>query len=142
MKIKKVFNIILSIVFIYAALVFASEFKVYPGAKIDEKTTKEANEAAQGAKMSNVKSTIYTTTDSFPKVSSFYKGMSKEYIMPRASGTSGKPKKYEKYDLYEAFFIFDGAKDLASSKLWVKVQRPYIGNDVRDITVILVTEKK
>lgn len=67
MKIKKVFNIILSIVFIYAALVFASEFKVYPGAKIDEKTTKEANEAAQGAKMSNVKSTIYTTTDSFPK---------------------------------------------------------------------------
>lgn len=139
---KKVFYIILSIVFIYAALVFASEFKVYPGAKIDEKTTKEANEAAQGAKMSNVKSTIYTTTDSFPKVTSFYKGMSKEYIMPRASGTSGKPKKYEKYDLYEAFFIFDDAKDLASSKLWVKVQRPYIGNDVRDITVILVTEKK
>ena len=111
---KKVFYIILSIVFIYAALVFASEFKVYPGAKIDEKTTKEANEAAQGAKMSNVKSTIYTTTDSFPKVTSFYKGMSKEYIMPRASGTSGKPKKYEKYDLYEAFFIFDDAKDLAS----------------------------
>jgi len=139
---KKVFYIILSIVFIYAALVFASEFKVYPGAKIDEKTTKEANEAAQGAKMSNVKSTIYTTTDSFPKVTSFYKGMSKEYIMPRASGTSGKPKKYEKYDLYEAFFIFDDAKDLASSKLWVKIQRPYIGNDVRDITVILVTEKK
>ena len=139
---KKVFYIILSIVFIYAALVFASEFKVYPGAKIDEKTTKEANEAAQGAKMSNVKSTIYTTTDSFPKVSSFYKGMSKEYIMPRASGTSGKPQKYEKYDLYEAFFIFDDAKDLASSKLWVKIQRPYIGNDVRDITVILVTEKK
>jgi len=68
--------------------------------------------------------------------------MSKEYIMPRASGTSGKPKKYEKYDLYEAFFIFDDAKDLASSKLWVKVQRPYIENDVRDITVILVTEKK
>ncbi|MDI9558458.1 MAG: hypothetical protein QM300_09080 [Pseudomonadota bacterium] len=50
MKIKKVFNIILSIVFIYAALVFASEFKVYPGAKIDEKTTKEANEAAQAPK--------------------------------------------------------------------------------------------
>ena len=142
MKIKKVFNIILSIVFIYAALVFASEFKVYPGAKIDEKATKEANEAAQAAKMSNVKSTIYTTTDSFPKVSSFYKGIAKEYTMPRASGTSGKPKKYEKYDLYEAFFIFDDAKDLASSKLWVKVQRPYIGNDVRDITVILVTEKK
>ncbi|MGQ9638583.1 MAG: hypothetical protein ACUVT6_12465, partial [Thermodesulfobacteriota bacterium] len=76
------------------------------------------------------------------KVSSFYKGIAKEYSMPRASGTSGKPKKYEKYDLYEAFFIFDGAKDLASSKLWVKVQRPYIGEDVRDITAIVVSEKK
>lgn len=139
---KKVIYIILSIVFIYAALVFASEFKVYPGAKIDKKATKEANEAAQAAKMSNVKATIYTTTDSFPKVSSFYKGIAKEYTMPRASGTSGKPKKYEKYDLYEAFFIFDGAKNLASSKLWVKVQRPYIGEDVRDITAIIVSEEK
>lgn len=139
---KKIAIVSLFVVLVLSPFVFASEFKVYPGAKIDEKTTKEANEAAQGAKMSNVKSTIYTTTDSFPKVTSFYKGMSKEYIMPRASGTSGKPKKYEKYDLYEAFFIFDDAKDLASSKLWVKIQRPYIGNDVRDITVILVTEKK
>ena len=139
---KKIAIVSLFVVLVLSPFVFASEFKVYPGAKIDEKTTKEANEAAQGAKMSNVKSTIYTTTDSFPKVTLFYKSMSKEYIMPRASGTSGKPKKYEKYDLYEAFFIFDDAKDLASSKLWVKVQRPYIGNDVRDITVILVTEKK
>ena len=139
---KKIAIVSLFVVLVLSPFVFASEFKVYPGAKIDEKATKEANEAAQAAKMSNVKSTIYTTTDSFPKVSSFYKGIAKEYTMPRASGTSGKPKKYEKYDLYEAFFIFDDAKDLASSKLWVKVQRPYIGNDVRDITVILVTEKK
>jgi len=139
---KKIAIVSLFVVLVLSPFVFASEFKVYPGAKIDEKTTKEANEAAQGAKMSNVKSTIYTTMDSFPKVTLFYKSMSKEYIMPRASGTSGKPKKYEKYDLYEAFFIFDDAKDLASSKLWVKIQRPYIGNDVRDITVILVTEKK
>jgi len=40
------------------------------------------------------------------------------------------------------FFIFDGAEDLTSSKLWVKVQRPYIGEDVRDVTAIVVTEKK
>jgi len=140
---KKIAIVSLFVVLVLSPFVFASEFKVYPGAKIDEKTTKEANEAAhQGAKISNGQSTIYTTMDSFPKVTLFYKSMSKEYIMPRASGTSGKPKKYEKYDLYEAFFIFDDAKDLASSKLWVKIQRPYIGNDVRDITVILVTEKK
>ncbi|MGQ9569350.1 MAG: hypothetical protein ACUVUQ_00630, partial [Thermodesulfovibrionales bacterium] len=78
------------------------------------------------------------------KVSSFYKGIAKEYSMPRASGTSGKPRKSDLFegDLWEAYFIFDGAKDLASSKLWVKVQRPHIGEDVRDVTAIVVTEKK
>lgn len=139
---KKIAIVSLFIFLVFSPFIFAGEFKLYPGAKIDEKATKEANDAAQAAKMSNVKATIYTTTDSFSKVSSFYKGIAKEYTMPRASGTSGKPKKYESYDLYEAFFIFDGAKDLASSKLWVKVQRPYIGEDVRDVTAIVVSEKK
>ncbi len=65
-------------------------------------------------------------------------------MMPRASGTSGKPRKSETFqrDLWEAYFIFDGAKDLMSSKLWVKVQRPYIGEEVRDVTAIIVSEKK
>ncbi len=65
-----------SIVFIYAALVFASpEFKVYPGAMTDEKATKEANEAAQAAKMSNVKSTIHTNQILFPKYLCFTKAL-------------------------------------------------------------------
>jgi hypothetical protein len=75
------------------------------------------------------------------------------YLHPRASGTSGKPKKYEGYDLLEAYFIFDGASDLMSSKLWIKVQRPYIGRvkmegfqpkyeDVRDVTAFVVAEQK
>lgn len=139
---KKFVCVLLFLVLAFSSLVFTAEFKSYPGAKIDEKATKEANEATQAAKMSNVKATIYTTTDSFQKVASFYNRIAKEYTMPRASGTSGKPKKYEKYDLWEAYFIFDGAKDLASSKLWVKVQRPYIGEDVRDVTAIVVSEKK
>jgi hypothetical protein len=132
---------ILPIVFT-CSLLFAAEFKLYPGAKMDEKATKEAQEAALAAKMSNVKATIYTTKESFQKVASFYKGIAKEHMMPRASGTSGKPKKYEGYDLYEAFFIFDGAKDLSTSKLWVKIQRPYIGEDIYDVTAIVVSEKK
>ncbi len=140
----KKLNIILAILicFVFSTLVFAADFKLYPGARIDDKATKEANETTAMAKMSKTKATIYTTTDSFQKVASFYKGIAKEFTIPRASGTSGKPKKYENYDLYEAFFIFDGAKDLASSKLWVKVQRPYIGEDVRNITAIVVSEKK
>jgi hypothetical protein len=47
----------------------------------------------------------------------------------------------------------DGADDLMSSKLWIKVQRPYIGRvkmegfqpeygDVRDVTAIVVAEQK
>ena len=139
---KKLVCVGLFLAFIFSSLVSAADFKPYPGAKIDEKVTKEANEAAQAAKMSNVKATIYTTSDSFQKVASFYKSIVKEHMMPRASGTSGKPKKYEKYDLYEAFFILDGAKDLASSKLWVKVQRPYIGEGIQDVTAIVVSEKR
>ena len=139
---KKTSLALIAIAFLFSVVVSAAEFKSYPGAKVDEQATRESNEAAKAEKMSNVRSTVYTSQDSFPKVVSFYMGLAKEFSMPRASGTSGKPKKYEKYDLWEAYFIFDGAKDLASSKLWVKVQRPYIGNDVQDITVILVTEKK
>lgn len=121
---------------------YAAELKTYPGAKLDETATREVREAAAAAKMTGVTPTVYTTPDPFEKVTSFYKGLGKEYVMPRASGTSGKPKKFEKYELWEAFFIFDGAKDLATSKLWLKVQRPHIGEEVRDVTAIVVSEKK
>jgi hypothetical protein len=128
--------------FLCAPVVFAGEWKLYPGAKVDEPATRESREAAAAAKMTHVQSTVYTTSDSFSRVASFYRGIATEYTMPRASGTNGKPKKYETYDLYEAYFIFDDATDQAGSKLWVKVQRPFIGEDVRDVTAIVVTEKK
>ncbi len=122
--------------------IFAADFKQYPGATVDERATSESNEAALAAKMTNVRSTIYTTPDPFPKVASFYKAIAREYAMPGASGTAGKPKKRGKHDLWEAYFIFDNAPNLAASKLWVKVQRPYIGEDVREVTAVVVTEKK
>ena len=139
---RKLTYVLLLLVFVYFTAVIAAEFKIYPGAKIDEKATTEAREGAVAAKMPDVKPTIYTASDSFEKVASFYKGIAKEYMMPRASGTSGKPKKREGYDLWEAYFIFDGAQDLASSKLWIKVQRPYIGRDIRHVTAIVVSEKR
>jgi hypothetical protein len=54
--------------------------------------------------------------------------------------------------LNEAYFIFDGSEDLMNSRLWAKVQRPYIGRigakglettfeDVRDVTMIITVEK-
>ena len=147
MKILRSAVFAIVMVFISIVVVSAADFKVYPGAKIDEKLTKEANDfgaqAAASSKMAVPKATIYTTGDAYEKVYSFYKGVGKEYQMPNVSGTknklpSGKELKY-------SFFIFDGAKDIVSSKLWVKIQRPYIDTDMKegpDMTYIIVAEKK
>lgn len=139
---KKLFCTLVFLVCVFSFILSSAEFKLYPGAKLDSEATKKAMDEAQMAKMKNVKVLIYTTRDSFQKVSSFYKGIAKEFKMPYASGTSGKPKKYENYDLFEAFFIFDGKEDLASSKLWVKVQHPCVGENIRDLTAIIVYEEK
>ena len=53
----------------------------------------------------------------------------------------------------QAFFIFDGAKDIATSKSWASVQRPCVSSmkmkgmvpeyhDIRNVTAIVVTQKK
>jgi len=123
---KKKAYVFLLIIFAFSTVVFAAEFKPYPGAKIDEKATQEANQSAAGSKMGKApKSTIYTTNDSFEKVFDFYKGMTKEYKMPHQK--EGKVKKLPSgQELKEAYFILDGASELMSSKLWIKIQRPYI----------------
>lgn len=142
---RKIGLLIISIAYAFVSSSFAQQIMLYPGAVIDEKATQEAQEAARAAKSANVHSAIYTTEDSFQKVASFYKTKGKEYIMPMASGSSGKPKKSDLCDgcdLYEAYFIFDGAKNLPASKLWIKIQYPYIGEDVRNVTAIIVMEKK
>lgn len=127
---------------IFALLSISEGFQIYPDSKLDEKASKEAMEVAKEQGISNVNYEIYISEDSFEKVCAFYKNISKEYLMPRSSGTSGKPKKYENYELYEAYFIFDDAKNLSGSKLWAKVQRPYIGKEVLDKTAIIVSKKK
>ena len=134
-------------IFIAVLMVSAADFKVYTGAKIDEKLTKEANDFAfkssAGSKMAVPKATIYTTGDAYEKVYSFYKGVGKEYQMPGSSGTKNKLPSGK--ELKSSFFIFDGAKDLMSSKLFAKIQWPYIGMDMKegpDLTYIIVSEKK
>ena len=123
---KKKAYVFLLIIFAFSTVVFAAEFKPYPGAKIDEKATQEANQSAAGSKLGkSPTSTIYTTNDSFEKVFDFYKGMTKEYKMPHQK--EGKVKKLPSgQELKEAYFILDGASELMSSKLWIKIQRPYI----------------
>jgi len=108
----------------------AQDFKPYPGGKADEKASREASAAVPGKQ-----SQVFTTDDPFEKVYSFYKGLYKEFTMGNASPKlpSGQPIRW-------AFFILDGAKDLASSKYWMKIQRPYVGGtdgqEIREVTVI------
>ncbi|MGD9577024.1 MAG: hypothetical protein AB7Y74_02090 [Syntrophorhabdus sp.] len=138
---------VIAAISISIVVVCAADFKVYPGAKLDEKLTKEANDfgakSSATSKMAIPKATIYTTGEAYDKVYAFYKGVGKEYQMPNVSGTKNKLPSGK--ELKSSFFIFDGAKDLMSSKLYAKIQRPYIGLDMKegpDLTYIIVSEKK
>ncbi len=125
-------------------VVAAQGFKVYPGAsKYTPPDTKETREVAK-ALPPGTEATVYLTNDSFEKVAAFYKGFASEYTMPYMPKGRKLPSGQE---LKQTYFIFDGAKDLSTSKSWAQVQRPFIGSiddnlqyhDIRDVTVITVT---
>jgi hypothetical protein len=98
-------------VFVFAAAVFAGTFKIYPGANPDEQAAKEIRHSEAGMGSPQILSAVYTTNDSFEKVKAFYSEIAEEYTIPGIGGN-------------QAFFIFDGAEDIVSSKLWIKIQRP------------------
>jgi hypothetical protein len=142
-------GMLIILVLTLSAANMAGEFKVYPGATVDQKATEEARRLADNVRKqaprmaaNTGEPTIYVTADPVDKVIEFYRGVAKEYQMPGPKARtlpSGQALK-------QAFFIFDGASDLASSKLWAKVQRPYVGDlefkDIRDITAIVVSERR
>ncbi len=138
---KRLLFTALSALFISIAAL-AADFTPYPGATLDEEATAEARGFAVEAKLKDLKPYIYTTPDPFEKVAAFYKARGRELIVPGASGTGGKPKKKETFDLWEAYFLLDNATDLESSRLWVKVQRPYVSEEIKDLTVIIVTDRR
>jgi hypothetical protein len=56
-------------------------------------------------------------------------------------------------EMKQTFLIFDGAADIMTSRTWAKIQHPFVGSidfkggipaykDIRDLTEIVVTEKK
>jgi hypothetical protein len=131
--------------------VFAGGFKVYPGAKLED--IYETKQSEAGAKMSKApKVIIFTTNDFFENVVAFYRGTGREYRMP---GTGGKPTKLSSgQELKEAYFIFDNAADIMTSKHWIKIQRPYLSRGqtregspgkyeaVREVTAIIEEDKR
>jgi hypothetical protein len=137
--------------FTLPALGFSASFKVYPGAKLEE--VYEAKQSEAGAKMSKSPQVIiFTTNDFFENVVAFYRGTAREYRMPGSGGKSMKLSSGQ--ELKEAYFIFDDAADIMTSKHWVKIQRPYLSRDrtkegfqgkysaVRDVTAIIEEDKR
>lgn len=137
--------------FTLPAVVFAGSFKVYPGARVEE--VYEAKQSETGTTMQKVpKVIIFTTNDFFENVVAFYRGLAREYRMP---GTGGKPTKLSSgQELKEAYFIFDNAADIMTSKHWIKIQRPYLSRErtkegfqgkygaVREVTAIIEEDKR
>jgi len=143
--------LILVMFFTLPALCFSASFKVYPGARVEE--VYDARQSETGAKVAkSPKVIIFTTNDFFENVVAFYRGTGREY---RAPGSSGKPIKLPSgQELKEAYFIFDDAADIMTSKHWVKIQRPYLSRGrtkegsqgryeaVREITAIIEEDKR
>ena len=144
---------ILAVVMLLAlpALGFPASFKVYPGAKLEDVyETKQSEIEAKTSKAPKV--IIFTTNDFFENVVAFYRGIAREYRMP---GTGGKPMKLSSgQELKEAYFIFDNAADLSTSKHWIKIQRPYLDKcrsgdslygkyeKIREVTAIIEEDKR
>jgi len=117
------FVLALTILLFLPALGFSASFKVYPGAKLED--VYEAKQSEAETKMSKShKVIIFTTNDLFENVVAFYRSIAREYRMP---GMEGKPMKLSSgQELKEAYFIFDNAADIMTSKHWIKIQRPYV----------------
>ena len=150
----RIFAVLGGLIFAFAAMALAADFKPYPGARVDEATTREARQAAAQSPLQpgGMIPTIYLTDAPFDKVAAFYRGLAREYKMPGRQGR-GPQKLPGGQELKEAYFIFDGAPDLVGSRRWAKVQRPYIGDvkmvgstpqyqDIREVTVIILSAEK
>ena len=143
---KRGYSLTLLVLLSLCTLALGQEFKRYRGAKIDTAATEEAKRLA--ATDPGLEVTVYVTADSFDKVYAFYKSAGHEYQM-LGKRTRKLPTGQE---LKDAFFLLDDAKDLVTSRMWVKIQRPYIGTglargdtspaDIRDVTAIVLSQRK
>jgi|WetSurMetagenome_2_1015567.scaffolds.fasta_scaffold796264_1 hypothetical protein len=144
----KPLTILLSMILVACVALAADNFKLYPGARINEKLTKEANDFYDEmasftiTKTNNTKVTVYFTEDDFEKVVNFYRTLGKEFSTP---GTRQKIKFESGKELKACEFILDGANDVKNTKLYVTIERPYMNwkfEEGPDLTHIQVTRRK
>ncbi len=148
---KRALTVTFLVFVVFSTVLFAASFRVYPGAKLEDVyETSEAQGGTKGSKGPKV--IIFTTNDFFENVVAFYRGAGREYRMP---GAGEKPMRLSTgQELREAYFIFDNAADLSTSKHWIKIQRPYLVRGpsgegprgkiekIRDITAIIEEDKR
>ncbi len=151
-EMKSAVNVLVFVMVVtLSAAVFAAAFKIYPGAKVED--IYEVKQTENGAKMSrSPKVIIFTTNDFFENVVAFYRGLGREYRVPGMAGKSTKLSSGQ--ELKEAYFIFDNASDIMTSKHWIKIQRPYLSRErtkegvqgkygaVRNVTAIIEEDKR
>jgi hypothetical protein len=143
---KRTYRLIAVLIFTLAPLSLAQEFKRYKNAKPDTAATEEAMRLAAADQGLDV--SVYITSDPFEKVYEFYKGVGREYQM---AGKRAR-KLPNGQELRDAFILLDNEKNIVTSKMWVKIQRPYIGagldrkgaptTEIRDVTAIVLSQRK
>ncbi len=150
---KRIWIFAFAMVFCLPAVGFSASFKVYPGAKLEDVyEVKQQPEPGKILRASTSKEIIFTTNDPFESVVAFYRGTGREYRVP---GSGGKPTQLSTgQELKEAYFIFDNAADLSTSKHWIKIQRPYLTRartnegfqgryeKIREVTAIIEEDKR
>ena len=147
---KRIWTLAFAILFCLPPLGFSASFNVYPGAKVDGVyETKQPQPAGKIPKTS--KEIVFTTPDPFESVVAFYSGIAREYRIPGRTGRATRLSSGE--ELKEAYFIFDNAPDIMTSKHWIKIQHPYLGKDqpkeifgkygtTREVTAIIEEDKR
>jgi hypothetical protein len=122
-----------------SAVSATAEFKAYPGAQRDLQLEQGIRNDPRNQGM---ESEVYLTPDPFEKVYQFYKAIGTEDETIKKAA----PKLPNGGKIQWAFFTFDGAKSIAGSKVWAKVQRPTVVDpeykDIRDVTSIQLVRKK
>lgn len=102
--------------------VLAAAFTEYPGAVFDKALTAKAQSTSDAAG-TTMTTKVFSSTDSFEAVSAYYTKLGKEYKMPTRAQQleDGTP-------IQKTFIIFDEAADLSTSKNWLAIQTPLIGD--------------
>lgn len=121
-----------------------ADFAIYPGAQREKQLEQRLAQLAKNDPNSQgVEWELYLSSDPFQRVYEFYKtiGVEDEAMkkIPAPALPNGAAVQW-------AFFIFDGAKSIRSSKFWLKIQHPLVADptfkDIRDFTSIQVARKR